>query len=147
MQQEDLREEMLTAWVQLNGALKDSQVTVELTYNEAVVMLLLYRRYDQDGVGRMGVQELLKETSFLKSLMNRTVDSLYRQGYLRKEKAGRNLYVILCPERIPDFLAVHNRSLGLAQQVIDVIGAEDAAEFVRISKKLINSDWKIERTR
>lgn len=137
-----LEEQVLRAWVALNGTLKDSQMTKGLTYNEAIVMLLILEQYRRDGVGRTSVQHLLKSTNFLKSLMNRTVNALCIQGYLQKERVGRQLFVAPLPQRLPDFLAVHNHSLSLARQVIDAIGQEDAQNFVRICEKLMAADLK-----
>lgn len=136
MEREALREALLGAWIGLNGRLKDSQVTRDLTYNEAVVMKLVYDRYRVDGEGRTAVRELVEATNMLKSLMNRTVNALRAQGYLETEREGRSLYVRPRPERLGDFLAVHHRSLELAEQIIDVIGQEDAARFVSICQKL-----------
>ena len=139
MEQEGLQERMLTAWIGLNGMLKDSRMTHGLTYNEAIVMKLVYDRYKADGVGRTAVRHIVRETRMLKSQVNRTVDSLCVQGFLRKERDAadaRNLFVLPCPERVEDFLAVHRRSLQMVQRVIDVIGQEDAQIFVRIYEKL-----------
>ena len=135
-----LEEAVLRGWVGLNGMLKDSQMTRNLTYNEAVVMLLTYERYREDGIGAISVQELLKGTGLLKSLMNRTLNALWEKGYLSKERRGRMLYVKVRPERLDDFLAVHRQSLSMVRSIIDVIGPEDAAHFVRICAKLRAAD-------
>lgn len=141
---EDLRERLLNAWIGLNGYLKDSRVTQAMTYNEAVTMKLVLDQYRQDGVGRTPVQAILRKTRMLKSQVNRTVNALCRQGYLTKEKGGeedaRALFVRPAPERLADFLAVHARSLQMAQTIIDVIGAEDAAQFVRICQRLLAAE-------
>ena len=39
-----------------------------------------------------------------------------------------------------DFLAVHQQSLSMVRSIIDVIGPEDAAHFVRICSKLRAAD-------
>ena len=146
MREDDLREQLLTAWIGINSMFKDSRMTRELTYNEAVVMKLAYDQYRLDGVGRISVQAVRKKTNMLKSLVNRTVTSLCEQGYLTKERDdedARVLFVRLMPDRLPDFLAVHHRSLELAEAVIGVIGQEDAAQFVRICKKILNTGVQI----
>ena len=135
-----LEEAVLRGWVGLNGMLKDSQMTKNLTYNEAVVMLLTYERYREDGVGAISVQELLKGTGLLKSLMNRTLNALWEKGYLSRERRGRMLYVKVRPERLDDFLTVHQQSLSMVRRIIDIIGPEDAVHFVRICSKLRAAD-------
>lgn len=131
-----LDERLIGAWIDLNGKLKDSQMTQGMTYNEAVTMKTVYDRYRADGQGRTAVSELLRSTNMLKSLMNRTLNSLCQQGYLVKEREGRRQYVTPVPQRLDDFLQVHRRSLELARRIIAVIGEEDAQRFVDICQKL-----------
>lgn len=139
MEQEELQERMLSAWIGLNGMLKDSRMTQDLTYNEAIVMKLVYDQYKADGVGQTTMRHIVKETRMVKSLVNRTVDSLCAQGYLHKERDetdARNLFVLPQAERLEDFLAVHRHSLQMVQSVIDVIGQEYAQAFVHMYEKL-----------
>lgn len=146
MDETDLRERLLSAWIGINGIFKDSRVTRDLTYNEAVVMKLVYDQYRVDDLGRVSMQTVLKRTNMLKSLANRTVNSLCEQGYLLRERGdedARMLFVRLAPDRLSDFLVVHGRSLELVQAVIDVIGDEDAVQFVRICEKFLNAELQI----
>lgn len=139
-EQEDLRERLLAAWLGLSASLKNTRMTKGITYNEAAVMKLVYDRYRLDGVGLTAVRSIRQQTGMLKSLANRTIDSLCAQGYLTKEQGGtdaRLLYVRPVPERLSGFLAVHEQSLRTAQDVIDVIGERDAACFVRICEKFL----------
>lgn len=132
---ESLEEQLLSAWINLNGILKDSLMTQGLTYNEAIVMNLVYSDF-QAGQSRTSMQQLITMTGFLKSLMNRTINSLCQQGFLQKVKEGRNLYVSLIEDKLPDFLKIHDHSLGLAREIVKVIGADDAECFIKTSKKL-----------
>lgn len=146
MEREELRERLLGAWIGLNGMLKSSRVTEEMTYNEAVVMKLVYDRYRADGVGRTAVSHIVRETKMLKSLVNRTVTALCAQGYLRRERGeedARKLYVSPVEEKLPGFLAVHRRSLELAEQIVAVIGEEDALRFTVMYEKLAASGLRL----
>ncbi len=139
----ELQEQVLSAWIYLNGILKNSRLTSKMTYNEAVIMKLAFEQYRRDGVGLIPVQRIIKETHMLKSLVNRTVNKLCERGYLRRRRNpddGRNLLVAPVRERLPDFLAVHEQSLQMVQHVIDIIGEEDAAHFVRTCGKLSQSE-------
>lgn len=143
MEQKELQERMLGAWIGINGMLKDSRMTQNLTYNEAIVMKLVYDQYKTDGVGRTAVQYIIRETRMVKSLVNRTVNSLCSQNYLLRERDGedgRNLFVRPKVERLSDFLIIHQHSLQMVQSIIDVIGEEDARCFVRIFEKLNAAD-------
>ena len=72
--------------------------------------------------------------------MNRTINALWEKGYLTRERRGRTLYVKVRPEKLDDFLTVHQQSLSMVRSIIDVIGPEDAAHFVRICSKLRAAD-------
>lgn len=143
---EDLCERMLGAWIEVNGMLKDSRITRDLTYNEAVVMKLVYDKYRADGAGRVAVGRIARETNMLKSLVNRTVGALCDRGYLlreRGERDGRTVFVRPVEDRLEDFLAVHRRSLALVRQIIDVVGREDAESFVRMAEKLSRAGLRL----
>lgn len=139
MENEALLERMLRAWIGINGLLKNSRITRELTYNEAVVMKLVYDQYRSDRTGRTAVRWIVQETNMLKSLVNRTVNALCAQGYLVRERGdgdGRSVFVRPVEARLPDFLAVHRQSLELVRQIADAVGPEDAEAFVRMYEKL-----------
>lgn len=143
---EELRERMLGAWIEVNGMLKDSRITRDLTYNEAIVMKLVYDQYRCDGTGRVAVGRIAREANMLKSLVNRTVGALCGRGYLlreRGERDGRTVFVRPVEDRLEDFLAVHRRSLALVQQIIDVVGREDAESFVRMAEKLSRAGLRL----
>lgn len=134
-----LEERMLGAWIGIRGMLKDSRITEGLTYNEAVVMKIVYDQYRRDGVGRTAVSAIVRRTNMLKSLVNRTVSALCQRGYLRRERGkedGRSLFVCPVEERLGDFLAVHRQSLTLARSIVEVIGEADAEAFVRMYERL-----------
>ena len=136
---QELTERLLEAWIGINGMLKDSRITRDLTYNEAIVMKLVYSRFQADGTGRTAVRYIREQTNMLKSQMNRTINALCDQGYLCKERDPedlRSLFVRPVPERMPDFLSVHTQSLELAQRIIAIIGEDDAEAFVRMYGKL-----------
>lgn len=144
---DELRERLLTVWIGINGFLKKSRMTRGITYNEAVTMKLVCEQYQKDGVGLTPMQTILKRTHMLKSLANRTVNALCAQGYLIKTQSdsdARMLFVRPVPERLPDFLAVHERSLQYAGAIIQILGEEDAQSFVRICEKFLASENRLQ---
>ncbi len=137
---------LLNAWVKLSGILKNSRITKGLMYNEAIVMLMLYNRYCEDGSGMISVQEIIHETQMLKSLVNRTLNSLESKGLLEKcrgEKDKRTLYVKCVEDKLDVFLNVHASSLVVANQILEIIGEDDADTFIRIVEKIASSGYKI----
>ncbi len=139
---EALDEEMITAWVQLTGALKNSRITQGLNYNEAIVMLIAYHRYRKDGEGLVSFKEIVSQTKMLKSLVNRTIGSVERKGLLERceGKDKRTTFVRPVKNRLDAFLAVHDRSLALAHAITEVIGEEDANTFLQLSQKVVAAD-------
>ncbi len=137
--EQPLEEQVITAWVRLTGLLKNTRITKGMVYNEAIVMLFAYNRYREDGIGVISFKEIVAETRMLKSLVNRTIDSLVAKGYLARceGKDKRTTFVRILPENIGEYLDVHEQSLSLASHMIGIIGREDAEAFVRIVNKIL----------
>lgn len=137
----ELDEQLISAWVRLTGILKNTRITKGLVYNEAIVMLTAYRRYRKDGVGLVSFKELVQETRMMKSLVNRTINSLVEKEMLvRCEGEDRRMtFVKLVPQNLDTYLAVHEQSLALATQMRETIGDEDAEAFVRIAEKIASN--------
>ena len=141
MNKQPLDEQIITAWVQLTGILKNTRITKGLVYNEAIVMLIAYNRYREGGDGLVSFKEIVSRTRMLKSLVNRTIDALVEKKMLERCDGAdkRTTFVRVIPENLTDFLAVHENSLALAAKLIGIIGKEDAEAFVRISEKIASA--------
>ncbi len=139
---EELDEALIIAWVRLTSALKNTRITKGMIYNEAIVMLIVYNRYREDGEGLVSFRELVSETKMLKSLVNRTIDSLEKKGYLLRLDGTdkRTTFVKLAKEDLGEYLAVHAQSLELAHRIREIIGTENARSFIRISEKVTKAD-------
>ena len=135
---QNIDENLITAWVQLTGILKNTRITKGLVYNESIVMLTAYRKYIEDGEGLVSFQALVRETRMLKSLVNRTIDSLVGKKLLTRCEGidKRTTFVRIIPENLGEFLAVHEQSLSLARRLREIIGDDDAEAFIRISQKI-----------
>ncbi|MDE5896282.1 MAG: MarR family transcriptional regulator, partial [Clostridia bacterium] len=137
----ELEEQLILAWVKLTGTLKNTRITQGMIYNEAIVMMIAYNRFREDGEGLVSFKEIVSETKMLKSLVNRTIDSLVKKNFLERceGKDKRTTFVRPVKENLSIFLAVHDQSLTLAHNVAEVIGREDAEAFVRLSRKICES--------
>ena len=137
----ELEENLILAWVKLTGELKNTRITQGMIYNEAIVMLIVYNRFRKDGEGLVSFKEIVSETKMLKSLVNRTIDSLVRKNYLERSegKDKRTTFVRPVKENLSSFLAVHEKSLALAHRAAEILGEEDAEAFVRISRKICDN--------
>lgn len=139
-------ERLLEAWITLTGIIKNSRITTGLLYNEAVIMNMLYKSYCSDGIGIVSVKDITKKTRMLKSLVNRTVNSLEKNGFLERCKMSgdkRVAYVKCAKDRINAFLKVHKSSLAHAQKIIGIVGEEDTEAFIRIVDKIEKSGYSL----
>ncbi len=143
---QQIQNDLILAWVKLSGIIKNNRITSVLKYNEAIIMLAVYSRYLKDGVGLTSVQDIIKETGMLKSLVNRTLGELEKQGLIIFEQGTvdrRTKFVKCVKEKLDVFLSVHNTSLGVSQNIIDIIGEQDAKTFISIVEKLSTADYKV----
>lgn len=145
MDNAQLQNELIVAWVKLSGIVKNNRITTTLKYNESIVMLTVYKSYLEDGEGLTSVQDIIKETGMLKSLVNRTLGDLQDKGlivYTQGTRDKRTKFVKCVKEKLDVFLQVHKTSLGVSQNVIDIIGKEDTETFIRIVEKLSTAGYK-----
>ena len=138
-------EQLIEAWVKLTGMVKNSRITQGLMYNEATVMLILYKKYREDGVGMVSVKEIVEKTNMLKSLVTRTLGNLESKGLLEKcdglDGSDKRVKYVKCVEsRLKIFLKVHSMSLELAESISAIIGPEDTDAFIRIVNKIENAE-------
>ena len=139
---EQLGESLITAWVRLTSVLKNTRITQGMNYNEAIVMNITYRRFLEDGEGLTSFKSIVGETKMLKSLVNRTIDSLVAKELLERCDGAdrRTTFVRPVKKNLEEFLRVHEQSLGIAQAIVSIIGKKDAETFVRISEKIVTAD-------
>lgn len=140
LETENLEEALITAWVGLTGVLKNNRMTQGLNYNEAIVMNIAYHHYQQ---GKdTSFKTIVQTTKMLKSLVNRTIDSLVRKNLLERSDGEdkRTTFVRPVTENLKIFLKVHEQSLALAHAAVEIIGEEDAKAFVRIAQKIAEAD-------
>ena len=142
---DNLQNNLILSWVKLSGIIKNSRITSGLKYNEAIVMLSIYSRYLLDGEGFTSVQDIIKETGMLKSQANRTLSELEKQGlitFAQGIKDRRTKFVKCVKEKLEVFLAVHNSSVKVAENIIGIIGKDDTETFIQIVKKLSEAGYK-----
>ncbi len=108
-------------------------------------MLSIYNRYLIDGEGFTSVRDIIKETGMLKSQANRTLGELEKQGlitFTQGIKDRRTKFVKCVKEKLDVFLAVHNSSVRVAENIIGIIGKDDTETFIQIVEKLSSAGYK-----
>ncbi|WP_067141563.1 MarR family transcriptional regulator [Oceanivirga salmonicida] len=139
-------EELLYAWVKLSTIIKNNRITKGLMYNEAIIMLIVYNKYREDKNSVVSIKEIIAETKMLKSLVNRTVNSLEKKSLLTKCEVGKDkrmVYVKCVEENLKIFLEVHNTSLNIVNQIIKVIGMEKANSFIDMVKCIAKNNFSL----
>ncbi len=129
---QQLNEQLLDAWIKINGTLKDTKTCKDLPYNQAIIMKFLYDQYKIDGIGKVSFQTLIEKTNFVKSLVNRTIDQLCENNFVIRIKEGRKAYVQLVSENLDAFLKTHENSLRICDEIIARIGIDDAETLIRV---------------
>lgn len=140
-----LQENLVLAWIKITGILKNNRITKDLSYNEAIIMLFTYNKYRLIGKG-INFKELVSSTNMMKSLVNRTVNSLKEKGLVTvsTDESDKRLCVIsIVEDKLDVFLAVHTQSLALSQKVISIIGEDDTRTFLGIVEKIGKANIKL----
>lgn len=148
MPQPTPEEQLLQAWVTLSGIMKNNRITTAgpLVYNEAIVMLSVYKRYLLDGEGLTSIKDIIIETNMLKSMANRTINSLEKKGLIVRcpgIQDKRTVSIKCVKEKLDIFMEVHRSSLKVAGDIADIIGSEDVTHFVRIVQKIEKSSYRL----
>ena len=139
-------ENLLEAWVSLSSILKNNRITKGLMYNESIIMLLAYRKYQTSEEKKISLKEIIHTTNMQKSLVNRTVNALIDKNLLERvqsEGDKRIQYVQCVKENIETFLMVHKESLHIVSEIVSIIGEKDTDTFISIVNKLKMSGYKI----
>lgn len=132
-------EELLESWIKMTSLIKNSKLVKNMSYNEARIMLILYRQYLRDPQKCVKIKDIVVETNMLKSLVNRTINSLEEKNLLVRldsTQDKRQVMVRLVPENLGVFLEEREYSVNLAEKLIDVIGKKDADHIIRIFNKV-----------
>lgn len=140
----ELKEDVILSWIRLTGMLKNTRLTRGMIYNEATIMLLVTRKYREDGEGLVSFKDIVHETKMLKSLVNRTIDSLVAKGFLERcdgETDRRTTYVRPVVEKLTEYFQVHDQTLEMVGRIIEIIGDEDAEAVVRLTNKLFDANF------
>lgn len=137
---ENLEERIITAWVKLTGVLKNTRITQGMIYNEAIVMNIVYNRYEEDSEGLVSFKEIVEKTHMLKSLVNRTIDSLAQKGYLEKTDGKDKRTTFVRAANLDAYLEEHEKTLTLVRGIVKTIGVEDAETFIRLADKIVAAD-------
>ena len=135
----DMREQLLDAWLNLSSTITNERLVSGFSYNEALVMNLLYQQYNNETGRPLTATVLCRQTNILKSQMNAILNALEKkQMILRSRSRGdrRQIEVKLNPEYLDEFIQCHERSLKLAEGVQEQLNEEEAGQAVVMLRHL-----------
>ena len=141
MDRTDMREQLLDAWLNLSSTITNERLVSGFSYNEALVMNLLYRQYKNEEEQPLTATMLCRKTNILKSQMNAILNALEKKQMIlrsRSQEDRRQIEVKLNPERLEAFIQCHERSLKLADGVLERLKGEEARQAVVMLQHLTN---------
>lgn len=144
--QKDLAEELLESWLALSMTISNRRIVERLSYNEAKICNLLYRRKQEHTDGEVTATELCQETGMLKSAMNATLRKLEKRNLIQKNRSEmdrRQYYVSLNMEHMELYLEEHQRILELVSQIIVSVGEEKIRQTLPVLEQIARSAGKM----
>lgn len=121
-------DDLLSAWLALNSTLWNTRLVVDLTYNEAHVLGILYRHREVSDVP-LTATDLIRHTHLLKSQMNKVLTALEQAGHIVREQAEsdkRMRYITLTPTGEAAYLRERTRADDFIAPLIERIGVGQA---------------------
>ncbi len=138
---EALEEKLIDVWIELTAKIKNNRITKSISYNEAVILNLVYNSYlKESGVY---IQEILKKTKMLKSLCNRTLNQLLAKDFIYRRNIKNQGIIYFNPVKEQEYLRIHQETLNYIAPIIDILGENDTREFIRIISKLLAKEESV----
>lgn len=135
----EFNEELLSAWLRLSNTICNERIVTQLPYNEALVCNILYNQRRKHPHVYLTATDLCEKTRLIKSLMNRTLNSLEKKGIIVKERSTtdrRNVYVLFNEINMKLYEDEHNEVLRVVDEVVEKIessvGREKTEEIIDI---------------
>lgn len=130
----ELEEKLIKAWIKITSIIKNNRIFEDISYNEAIILNLVYEKFEnKEG---LYVQDIIKHTKMLKSLVNRTLNSLLEKGFISKVQDKNQVQVYFNEAMQADYLKIHKHTLAYIHPIIAKIGVEDIQAFIRIADKI-----------
>ena len=132
-------EELLSAWLRLSNTICNERIVTLLPYNEALICNILNNQRKNFPGKYLTATDLCEKTRLLKSLMNRTLNSLEEKGLIvrkRSEEDKRSVYVMFNEENISYYEKGHEEVLEVVDEIVNKIekriGSEKTKEIVDV---------------
>lgn len=131
----NLTENLLSSWLRLTTIIDNERIVSEMPYNETIVCNILYRHMLEHSESLLTATDLCQHTHMVKSLMNRTLNSMEEQGLIERIRSNedkRKVYIRLNENALEGYLKQHSQILELIDCMIQKFGKEKAIEIMNI---------------
>lgn len=139
--EQQLSEELIRIWLRISGVLKNNRLISSMTFNEIFVCNILYQQ-KQSNSALLTATDVGLQMKLLKSQMNKVLNSLEKQGLLRRIRSDedkRKVYLELVDENIGIYLKEHERVLKMLEQLILTLGEEKVQQVISLMTEVTDS--------
>lgn len=131
----ELNEELLEVWLRMSTIINNERLVSDMPFNEALVCNVLYNHMRREPERLVTATDLCRETRMLKSLMNRTLNSLEEKKIIKRERSQkdkRQVFVSLDLESTDIYSKQHEKIIELLDTIIEKLGKEKSLEIIKL---------------
>lgn len=129
------REELLNAWLYMSANVWNRRIVRKLSFNEAFVCNLLYRRWQEPDGGKITATYLCEETRLLKSQMNKILNKLEKDGIVERKRSNsdkRRVYILFTEKGRKIYEEEHSGILNLLDAIMENFSEEEVKGIYRL---------------
>lgn len=129
------KEELLNAWLYMSANVWNRRIVQKLSFNEAFVCNLLYRKNQNTRGEKVTATYLCKETKLLKSQMNKILNKLEKEGIISRERSSldkRQVHIFLTEKGQTIYQEEHEGILGLLDCIMGRLTEEEVEGTYRL---------------
>lgn len=129
------KEELLNAWLYMSANVWNRRIVRKLSFNEAFVCNLLYRKWEEPDGGKITATYLCEETRLLKSQMNKIINKLEDEGIVERRRSQsdkRRVYIFFTEKGRKVYEEEHNGILNLLGAIMEKFSEEEVNGIYRL---------------
>lgn len=137
----DLNEQLLSSWIKLCTTINNERIVSALSFNETMVCNILRNQEINNPTKKLTATDLCNKTGMLKSLMNRTLNTLEKKDIIQKEcstEDRRQIFVSFNEKNVITYEEQHRQILELVDVIIDKVGRHKINDLVNIIDDISN---------
>lgn len=137
----NLQERFINSWVDLNMELRENRILLELSFNEIIVINYIINA-EYNGENYVTTTELSKKMNLLKSQINAILLKLEKKHLITKNQNvidKRVVEIKLTKKGRAIYEKEHERSLKIADNIIDLIGEEEVNNVINSFETVVKN--------